>query len=393
MQFQAVGPITLGVEAILPPGRRVLVFINSLGTDLRIWDRVAADLGRHWGLVRYDKRGHGLSELGDGGQSIADHADDLAGLLDRLGVTAAVLCGLSVGGMIALALAERRPDLAAGLILCDTAPRIGTAESWNARIDTVRRGGMEAIADGVMQRWFSPGFHADRGAELRGYRAMLARTPAEGYAATCAAIRDADLSQAARRVALPSLCVVGEHDQATPPDLVGAMAATIAGARFEILAGAGHLPCVEQPAALCALIRDFLAQSGLAERPGSDETLYEIGMRTRRAVLGDAHVDRAEANATGFDAPFQRLIAQSAWGSVWSRPGLTRRERSLVTIALLAALGHDDEVAMHVRATRNTGASTADLTEALLHVALYAGIPAANRAFHIAKNALKDMED
>ncbi len=124
-----------------------------------------------------------------------------------------------------------------------------------------------------------------------------------------------------------------------------------------------------------------------------DDGRYETGMAVRRSVLGDAHVDRANARATPFDADFQRFIAEGAWGSVWSRPGLSRRERSLVTIALLAALGHEEEVAMHVRATRNTGASPDDIKEALLHVAVYAGVPAANRAFAVAKKALAEIEE
>jgi 4-carboxymuconolactone decarboxylase len=114
----------------------------------------------------------------------------------------------------------------------------------------------------------------------------------------------------------------------------------------------------------------------------------ETGTTVRREVLGDAHVDRAEAAKSAFDADFQQFITEGAWGSVWSRPGLTRRERSLITIALLAAAGHDEEVAMHVRATMNTGASAEDIKEALLHVAVYAGVPAANRAFKIAKAEL-----
>lgn len=118
------------------------------------------------------------------------------------------------------------------------------------------------------------------------------------------------------------------------------------------------------------------------------KTRYEQGMAMRRRVLGEAHVDRAERDKTALDAPFQALITEAAWGHVWSRPQLTLRERSLITIALLAALGHDDEVAMHVRATSNTGASPSDIMEALLHVALYAGIPAANRAIKIAKREL-----
>ena len=119
---------------------------------------------------------------------------------------------------------------------------------------------------------------------------------------------------------------------------------------------------------------------------------YRQGMVTRRAVLGDNHVDRASSSATDFDQPFQELITESAWGTVWSRPGWTKRERSMVTIALLAALGHDEEVAMHVRATVNTGASREDIAEALLHVAIYAGVPAANRAIKIAKHVFEAMD-
>ncbi|MEZ5824867.1 MAG: 4-carboxymuconolactone decarboxylase [Geminicoccaceae bacterium] len=120
---------------------------------------------------------------------------------------------------------------------------------------------------------------------------------------------------------------------------------------------------------------------------------HAAGMAVRRSVLGDAHVDRAEAAKTPFDEDFQRFITEGAWGSVWSRPGLTPRERSLVTIALLAALGHHDEVAMHVRATANTGATADDIKEALLHVAVYAGVPAANNAFKVAKRALAEREE
>ncbi len=128
----------------------------------------------------------------------------------------------------------------------------------------------------------------------------------------------------------------------------------------------------------------------MSDRPSER---FETGMAVRRSVLGDAHVDRAEAAKTGFDEDFQRFITEGAWGSVWSRPGLTRRERSLVTIALLAALGHDDEVAMHVRATANTGATADDLKEVLLHVAVYAGVPAANRAIKVVKGALEGMSE
>ncbi|WP_138466252.1 4-carboxymuconolactone decarboxylase [Poseidonocella sp. HB161398] len=123
------------------------------------------------------------------------------------------------------------------------------------------------------------------------------------------------------------------------------------------------------------------------------QTRYEQGMATRRSVLGDAHVDRAEANKTAFDEPFQNLITESAWGHVWSRPQISKRERSMITLALLAALGQWDEVAMHVRASKNTGASPEDIREAMLHVAIYAGVPAANHANKIIKETLAQMEE
>ena len=119
-----------------------------------------------------------------------------------------------------------------------------------------------------------------------------------------------------------------------------------------------------------------------------DESRYDIGMRVRRQVLGDAHVDRAQARQTSFDADFQRLITEMAWGTLWARPDLDRRTRSLITIAILAALGRADELALHIRATANTGAIPSEIAEALLHVAIYAGVPAANSAFAIAKAEL-----
>jgi 3-oxoadipate enol-lactonase len=188
-----------------------------------------------------------------------DHVDDLAGLLDHLAITDVVLCGLSIGGLVAQRFMMRRPRAVRALILCDTAAKIGTAESWNARIETVERGGIEAIADSVMEKWFTPAFHKDRPADLAGYRNMLVRQPVAGYLGSCAALREADYTEAARQISVPTLCVVGDQDGSTPPDLVRETAGLIPGARFEIIAGAGHIPCVEQPEALAALICGFTA--------------------------------------------------------------------------------------------------------------------------------------
>lgn len=261
MKFISIGGITLHFDH-RPAGRdrSHLVFINSLGTDLRIWNEVIGALGGSVATLAYDKRGHGLSDLGPTPYAIEDHVDDLLGLIDHLGIEDVVLCGLSVGGLIALGLASRRPEIVRGLILCDTAHKIGTADGWNSRIATVQKDGIAAIADAVMKLWFTPHFHAERKPELDGCRTMLARQSVAGYAATCAAIRDADYTRAAEAIAVPTLCIVGDQDGSTPPALVRSMARIIPGSQFEVIAGAGHIPCIEQPAMLVALITQFLAR-------------------------------------------------------------------------------------------------------------------------------------
>ncbi len=365
-----------------PKGADTLVFINSLGTDFRIWDRVIASLPPGLRTLRYDKRGHGLSSPADSAAKITDYSSDLAELMDALETGPATIVGLSIGGMIALGLSELRPDLVKSLVLSDTGHRIGTAESWGKRIETVTAGGIDAIADAVMNVWFSPEHRAHRAADVEGWRTMLERTPQAGYIAACGAIRDADFEAAARALSVPTLCIVGSTDGSTPPALVRSLADLIPGSRFELIDGPAHLPCIETPKIVAALILDHLKAT--AEAPDR----FAAGMRTRRAVLGDAHVDRAEANKTAFDLDFQTFITEGAWGSLWSRPGLTRRERSIVTLALLAALGHHEEVAMHTRAARNTGTSLDDIKEALLHVAVYGGVPAANTAIRIVKETV-----
>jgi 3-oxoadipate enol-lactonase/4-carboxymuconolactone decarboxylase len=391
VKFARIGNVTLHYQLHgLPADKPVVVFSNSLGTDLRIWDGVIEQLRPHFTILAYDKRGHGLSTATPAPYSIADHADDLAGLLDHVGVKSAVICGLSVGGIIAQALYARRPDLVSGLILCDTAPKVGTAETWNARIEAIRRNGLASITDAVMERWFTAAFRSLDNPAYAGYRAMFERQPVEGYCGTCDALREADLTAAAGRIKVPVLCVVGDQDLSTPAELVKAMADAIPGADYVEIAGSGHIPCVEQPDRLASLVIGFGAR--VAALSGPPASRLETGMAVRRQVLGDAHVDRAEASKTDLDLPFQTLITEMAWGSVWSRPGWSKRERSMVTIALLAALGHDEEVAMHVRATANTGASRSDITEAMLHVAVYAGVPAANHAIKIVKQVFDEMD-
>lgn len=259
--FARINGVCLHYRHEPAPGRPVLVFINSLGTDFRIWQDVADQLTGQFGFLFYDKRGHGLSELGDAPATIETFAADLADLLDHLGITRATLCGLSIGGLIAQSLYRTKPGLIERLIFCDTAAKIGTPQSWNDRIAATLSTGIASFADGVMEKWFTPEFHRQRAADLTGYKTMLSRQLPAGYVAACEALRDADYSAAAPAIAVPTLVVVGDQDGSTPPDLVRGLAEAIPGARFEIIAGAGHIPCVEQPAALSALIADFMTDN------------------------------------------------------------------------------------------------------------------------------------
>lgn len=236
---------------------RPIVFANSLGTDMRIWGDVVARLPSGPDVLTHDKSGHGLS--GAGAATISDHARDLAALMDAQGLSGALVCGVSVGGMIAQRLAADRPDLVAGLVLCNTGFRIGTPEIWAARIAELEATGLAGMADTILERWFSPRYRQTQPQSVRGFRLMLTRTPAEGYAAVCAAIRDADLEAEARRIACPTLCIAGSADLATPPEVVTALAEAIPGAGYLCLDGVGHLPCIEAPEAVATAVADLHA--------------------------------------------------------------------------------------------------------------------------------------
>jgi 3-oxoadipate enol-lactonase len=260
MLFLRANGILTHASAEGPPHAPAVVFANSLGTDFRIWNAVMARLGPRVRTIRYDMRGHGLTQATPGDYTMDTLADDLAALLDALRVRGAVLVGLSVGGMVAQAVAARRPELVRGLVLCCTAARVGDHALWQARIDAVRGDGMASLADAVIARWFPPTIAARIPDLVEGLRLMLLRTPAEGYAGICAALRDADLTGTTRALRLPALCLAGSDDPATTPAVVGALASLIDGARFVTLPGSGHLPPVDAHEATARQIDSFLAE-------------------------------------------------------------------------------------------------------------------------------------
>lgn len=263
MAFVRANGIVFHYQVLGQPGAPALVFINSLGSDLRIWQEVAPAFTDRFRVVLYDERGHGLSDAPPAPYTMDEHTDDLLALLDHLDIRSAALVGLSVGGMIAQRAAVKAPDRVQALVLCCTAARIGTPQSWAERIGAVEQRGVGSVVEAVLQRWFTPAFRDGRPDECAGWRNMLLRTPAQGYAGTCAAIRDADLIADAGRIAVPTLCIAGDQDGSTPADVVQGTAGLIPGARFALIEGAGHIPCVEKPAELSALIANHLQEARL----------------------------------------------------------------------------------------------------------------------------------
>ncbi len=264
MQVARVNSVLLHYEDAGDPDGLPLVFGNSLGTDFRIWDGVLPHLPGGLRIVRYDMRGHGLSEAPGGDYWMGDLVADAAGLMEALGIASGgVFVGLSIGGAVAQGLAAERPDLLRAMVLLDTAAKLGTEDGWRDRIGKVRAGGIGSIADDILKLWFTRAFHADRADELAVWRHMLTRTPLDGYCGCCAALAGMDLRESTARLRLPTLVAVGDEDGSTPPDLVRETAESIPGARFEIIRGAGHIPCVERPEVLGALIGGFLKERGL----------------------------------------------------------------------------------------------------------------------------------
>jgi 3-oxoadipate enol-lactonase len=242
-----------------PRDGRVVVFANSLGTDLRVWDALMPCLPEGLRTVRFDKRGHGLSDASPAPYHMDVLVSDAEAICDGLGLDNVTFVGLSIGGLIGQKLASKRPDLVKALVLMDTAAKIGAAEMWQSRIDTIREHGIAALADAIIERWFTPQFRKSN-PQLSLWRNMLVRTTVDGYTGCCAAIAGADLTETTRALTLPVMAMVGESDGSTPPDLVRATAG-LCGAAFHAIADAGHLPCVEQPEMTARLLSEFLERT------------------------------------------------------------------------------------------------------------------------------------
>jgi 3-oxoadipate enol-lactonase/4-carboxymuconolactone decarboxylase len=366
LNHRAEGP------ASAPP----LLLGPSLGTSLALWDQVAPELSIGHRVIRWDLPGHGGSPAGllRAGATVGDLADLVLALADALGVEQFAYAGVSLGGAVGLHLALHHPERVSSLAVICSSAHFNGAKPWQERAALVRREGLARLAESADDRWFTPGFTVPR---LVGDHRDA---DPEAYAACCDALAAFDVRDRLAGITAPTLVIAGREDPATPPAHLREIADAVPGATLVEIPGASHLAPAERPEAVLSALRGHL--DGGAKR----------GMAVRRAVLGDAHVDRAQARQTPFTARFQDFISRYAWGEIWTDETLSRRERSMITLTALVAHGHYEELAMHVRAARRNGLTPEEIGAVLLQTAVYCGVPAANSAFATAQRVLAEED-
>ncbi|MEV0975427.1 4-carboxymuconolactone decarboxylase [Streptomyces sp. NPDC049915] len=410
-----------------PEEAPVLILGPSLGTTWHMWDRQVPELAKQWRVLRFDLPGHGGAPAHPAG-SVAELTARLLATLDALGVQRFGYAGCALGGAVGVELALRHPERVASLVLIAASPRFGTADEFRQRGVIVRTNGLDPIARTSPDRWFTHGFAAAQPA-ITEWAVQMVRTTDPGcYIAACEALAAFDVRPELGRVGVPTLVLVGSEDQVTGPAEARTLVAGIPDARLAVVPGASHLVPVEQPAAvtdllvthfstawqplidpgtgqiaiLAAPVKPVLAApppqptAPIAEiappvaqpQPAGRPDPYDAGLKVRREVLGDAHVDRELAQAGDFSGDFQELLTRYAWGEVWNRPGLDRRSRSCVTLTALVVGGHLEELAFHTRAALRNGLTPDEIKEVLLQAAVYCGIPAANSAFRVAQQVI-----
>jgi 3-oxoadipate enol-lactonase/4-carboxymuconolactone decarboxylase len=372
----------------------LLVLGPSLGTSATaLWGRCAEQLTDAFDVVAWDLPGHGhnhavpeepftMAELARGVLRVVDE------ILEQRGEFRGsfAYAGDSVGGTVGLQLLLDEPDRVTSAVLLCTGARIGDAASWTGRISQVGLSGTSVMVAGSTERWFGPGFLDREPAVASALLHALQDADDRGYNLVCQALADFDVRDRLGEITTPVLAVAGSTDPTTTPEMLREIAEQVKDGRYVELDGVSHLAPAEAPAVVARLVRQHVL--GESEESGQQSA----GMKVRREVLGDAHVDRATANATDFTREFQEFITEYAWGGIWTRPGLDRRSRSMITLTALIARGHHEELAMHVRAARTNGMTDDEIKELILQCAIYCGVPDANTAFRIAQRVLDELD-
>jgi 3-oxoadipate enol-lactonase/4-carboxymuconolactone decarboxylase len=379
----------------------LLVLGPSLGTSAStLWTACAAGLSDAFDVLAWDLPGHGhnrsvLEErftMAELAQGVLRVVDDILEQRGELGGSF-FYAGDSVGGAVGLQLLLDAPGrIDAAALLC-TGARLGNPDLWAGRIDQVSVSGTPVMVTGSAERWFAPEFLDREPARGTALLVALQETDDDGYVQVCEALAAFDVRERLAEIGAPVLAIAGQVDVVTPPAGLREIADGVKDGRFVELDGVAHLAPAEAPGKVAALLRGHFLGEVAAPEVVDTRTVAEVraaGLAVRREVLGDAHVDRASAGTTDFTRDFQDLITQYAWGGVWTRPGLDRRSRSMVTLTALVARGHHEELAMHVRAALRNGLGVDEIKEVLLQTAIYCGVPDANTAFRIAQQVLDE---
>lgn len=388
--------------------RPVLLLGPALGTAVApLWGGVARELAGRLRIIGWELPGHGGAPAGTEDFSIEELAQGVLAAVDAvqepLPESSFWYAGCSVGGAVGLQLLVDAPQRLRGAAVVASAAQLGDPERWSERAALVEAAGTPTQVIGSAQRWLTQGF-IDRDAAAgtgitTGLLHALQSADRHGYAQVCRAIAAFDLSGRLGEIAAPVLAVAGEQDPSVTEQAVRDWAQQVPGARFELIGPAAHMIPAEQPAELAEQIMALVGETqaaapatapepAQAPRAGGDRTASQAhadGMRVRREVLSDAHVERSEASKDEFTAEWQDFISRYAWGEIWTRPGLDRPMRSAITLTALIAAGHWGEFEMHVRAALRNGLSREQIKEILLQSSIYLSVPSANNAFSHAK--------
>lgn len=377
----------------------LLVLSHALGMDHHAWAPLRAELGPQVRTLVFDHPGHGASAPLHGTGTMDTLVEEAAALLRGVARRPVVWIGISMGAMVGMGLAIRYPELVQGLVVANSTayyPEAARAQ-WDARIVTVQREGLAAVADMVMERYFHASFRAAQPDAVAQARATLLATSPVSYVASCEAVRDVDWRAGLPSITCPTLVIAGALDQGTPLAMSQAIAQAVPGAELAVLPHASHLSAIEQPMAFARLLRAFLRDrclSVVTSAADVSSTDYSQGLQNRRRILGDAWVDRSLANRTAFNSEFQALITRHAWNDIWGRPALGDRTRRFIVLSMMLGIHAWDEFAMHVRAAldgqEDSRLTPDDLKEIILMAAIYCGVPIANHATALVGNILRE---